>query len=148
MAADKFEEFKLLPPTRPQHAQIGHFVESSLHLRDRLEGRGRIFRSGDLGDGADMETKFLRCAGCGRIHLGITKAAAATEVRLFNKYLAGLSPEDRQSGYGDQQASIERCKKCHYCGTSSAAFVPAVGHENSGVTMQVVILPRQEKCDQ
>jgi hypothetical protein len=95
-----------------------------------------------------MKTRFLKCPGCGRIHVGITKAAAATEVRSFNEYLARLSPEDRQSSYGDRQASIERYKKCRYCGTSSEAFVPAIRYENSGMTMQVVIAPRQEKCDQ
>lgn len=92
-----------------------------------------------------MKTKFFKCTGCGRIHVGITKSNAATEVRSFNEYFSRLSTDDRQSNYGGRPASIEHYKKCHTCGTPSDAFVPAIGYENSGMTMQTVIEPSQEK---
>lgn len=92
-----------------------------------------------------MKTKFLKCTGCGRIHVGITKAHAAAEVRSFNEYFSRLSTDVRQSDYGGRQASIELYKKCHTCGTPSDAFVRAIGYENSGMTMQTVIEPSQEK---
>lgn len=98
--------------------------------------------------GAHVKTKFLKCIRCGRIHVGITKAEADTEVRTVNEYLARLSPEARESGYGSRTASIEHYKKCSHCGAPSETFIPAIGFENSGVTMQSVIAPRLEKCDQ
>ncbi len=95
-----------------------------------------------------MKTQFLKCPGCGRIHVGITEATAKTQVDLFNEYLARLSPEDRQSNYGDRQASIEKYRKCYNCGASNDTFITVIGYENSGMTMQTVIAPRQEQCDQ
>ncbi len=90
-------------------------------------------------NGAHMKTQFLKCSGCGRIHVGITEAVAVTEVESFNEYLASLSPEDRQSSYGGRRASIEQYRKCRYCGASSEKFISAVGYENSGMTMQTII---------
>lgn len=92
-----------------------------------------------------MKTKFLKCTGCGRIHVSITEADAAAEVQSFNEYFARLSVEDQQSSYEGRSASIERYKKCHHCGTSSETFMPAIGYENSGLTMQAVIEPSQKK---
>lgn len=88
-----------------------------------------------------MKTKFLKCTGCGHIHFGITEAEAVAEVESVSEYLKELSPDVWQSKYGGRMPSIERYKKCHTCGTSFEAFIPAIGYENSGMTMQAVIVP-------
>jgi hypothetical protein len=95
-----------------------------------------------------MDTNFLKCLGCGRIHVAITEVAAAAEVRRFNEYFARLPPDVQLSDYGGRTASIERYKTCHACGTASDEFLPAIGYENSGVTMQCVIAPGKNPCDQ
>lgn len=85
--------------------------------------------------------KFLKCPGCGRIHVGITADEARNEVQRFNECYARLTPEDQQANYGGRRASIDSYRKCRYCGTSSEIFLTAIGYENSGMTMQAVIAP-------
>lgn len=88
-----------------------------------------------------MKTKFLKCPGCGHIHVGVAEADAADEVRTMAEYLTRLEPAERQRSYGDRTPSIDDYKKCHRCGTSSETFTMAIGYENSSMTMQPVIAP-------
>jgi hypothetical protein len=89
------------------------------------------------------KTIFLKCPGCGRIHVGISEREALAEVRRFNEYYERLSPSLQQSDYGGRCASIDRYRTCRYCETSSQEFIPAIGFENSGVTMQPIIAPAE-----
>lgn len=88
-----------------------------------------------------VPTTFWKCPGCGHIHFGITEEAAVAEVQRFNDYVQRLSPEEWQSGYGGRTASVENYRKCRTCGTPTAVFVRAIGYENSGLTMQPVVVP-------
>lgn len=68
---------------------------------------------------AHVKTKFLKCPGCGHIHIGMAEADAADEVRTMAEYLTRLEPADRQRSYGDRTPTIDDYKKCHRCGASS-----------------------------
>lgn len=84
----------------------------------------------------------FRCPTCQCVHYGISKEDALAVVRKMNAYLETVSELELREWYGGKGISIERFKRCFYCGTLSTAFLQLDEEsEDCSASHQAVIAP-------